>query len=951
MRPPQDRALDDSRLGKSAPHAADPEPSAGPLPADPAADFGELLLAAAGLETTDLEVFVESVERRQPTVAAALRQKLEVVPGSFLALPAADRLALEETGDELPETRQAVSGDEFRSEETNGDATVVEESTDFGTAGPGSRVVRVGPGDDSGARLTWVSERYALGDCLGEGGMARVFRAFDRKLSRSLALKFMTRDEPALVHRFLREARLQAQVRHDHVLDVYDTGELGGRPYIAMRAIEGCTLAEVREHTSLEEQVNLLVQAAEGLDAAHREGLIHRDVKPSNILVEEQSEGDLRAYVADFGIATEPDGPEARATLAGTPSYLAPELLRKPRGPVDRRTDVYSLGVTAYELFTGRRPWKTDDPVALLKSPRGPIEPPRHWQPSLPADLEAIVLRAMAEDPDERYPTARALADDLRRFLAGEVVEAHAATWAYRLTRFAMRYRPLVMVAGVAVVALLAASVVIAFLAYQANEARQRAELRRGQAEGLVHFMVVELRKELDKVGRLDVLDSVHGAALEYFAKVPVTTLSNDELARQSQTLYQIGEVRVRRGDVAGAVEPFEESLALAQSLADRDPNNGQRLYDLGQSYFWLGYVHWRQSDLESALPPFEAYRDIAQQLVEIDPDNLEWVKELSHANSNLGSMLQDLGDLEGALEHFERTLEIDRRLSVAAPDDLIQRSDVVHAHDALGMVHRRLGRLDSAAGHLRANLDLAASLVADEASNPGWNELLGNAHEQFARLCRDRGALADAERSFSEANRIFADLVEHDPENAVWQLRRTWGLLGLAQVALDRGEVDQTLEATATARQILDLGVERDPSDLLWRRALATAHYLEGAALAIRGEDAARDPLAQAIELLESVLEESPGHRLAQRWLAMVQLARGRFLEMKSDPSGAQQAWQRAEALLAPLSEQGEDGRVLAPRAEALLRLGRAQDAGPLLDRLDRQGFRVPELIALRGQ
>ena len=340
MRPPQDRALDDSRLGKSAPHAADPEPSAGPLPADPAADFGELLLAAAGLETTDLEVFVESVERRQPTVAAALRQKLEVVPGSFLALPAADRLALEETGDELPETRQAVSGDEFRSEETNGDATVVEESTDFGTAGPGSRVVRVGPGDDSGARLTWVSERYALGDCLGEGGMARVFRAFDRKLSRSLALKFMTRDEPALVHRFLREARLQAQVRHDHVLDVYDTGELGGRPYIAMRAIEGCTLAEVREHTSLEEQVNLLVQAAEGLDAAHREGLIHRDVKPSNILVEEQSEGDLRAYVADFGIATEPDGPEARATLAGTPSYLAPELLRKPRGEVGRTSTV-----------------------------------------------------------------------------------------------------------------------------------------------------------------------------------------------------------------------------------------------------------------------------------------------------------------------------------------------------------------------------------------------------------------------------------------------------------------------------------------------------------------------------------------------------------------------------------------------------------------------------------
>ncbi|MCG8462763.1 MAG: serine/threonine protein kinase, partial [Holophagales bacterium] len=260
--------------------------------------FGGVLLEAAGLDSGEREALLAQVAESDPDLAAEVARRLEAEGprDTFLAMPAAERL------EAAPVTRHAE--------------------------GSGSHPFEPGIADlEPPPAMTPISDRYAVGDCLGEGGMGRVFDAFDLFLRRPVALKVLSRDEPRIAARFLAEARAQARVVHDHVLEVYDTGLLHDKPFIAMRKVSGGTLGDVARRASLEGVVRLSIQAAEGLHAAHQRGLIHRDVKPSNVLVEASEEGELRAFVADFGIAIGPDEAALEERIVGTPAYLAPEVL------------------------------------------------------------------------------------------------------------------------------------------------------------------------------------------------------------------------------------------------------------------------------------------------------------------------------------------------------------------------------------------------------------------------------------------------------------------------------------------------------------------------------------------------------------------------------------------------------------------------------------------------
>jgi serine/threonine-protein kinase len=208
--------------------------------------------------------------------------------------------------------------------------------------------------DDSGA-ASEAASRYEVGELLGEGGMARVHRAFDKVLKRTVALKLLRSDDPLLIQRFLREARAQAKVAHEHICPIYEVGVLGGRPFIAMQLVEGETLGAAQAKMTLEQRVRVLREVAEAVDAAHQAGLIHRDLKPANILVERTESGEWKPYVLDFGIAREAsaEGLTMTGQLLGTPHYMSPEQALGRAAEVDRRTDVYALGATLYELCAG----------------------------------------------------------------------------------------------------------------------------------------------------------------------------------------------------------------------------------------------------------------------------------------------------------------------------------------------------------------------------------------------------------------------------------------------------------------------------------------------------------------------------------------------------------------------------------------------------------------------
>jgi hypothetical protein len=265
--------------------------------------------------------------------------------------------------------------------------------------------------------------RYRLVELLGQGGMATVYRARDSQLERDVAVKVLRPEygtDPDFLARFRQEARAAASLRHPGIVAVYDYGTDAVGPYIVMELVDGEDLASlVRRRGPLPpaRAAALVAQAARALDAAHQRGLVHRDVKPGNILVT----ADDRVQVADFGIALALA--ESALTLPGTTlgsvHYFSPEQARGE--PATPASDIYGLGIVLYELLTGKRPW-TGDSAAAVATARlsGPVPSPSAVRPGIPAELEAIVRKSLAPAPADRFPTAKAMAEALERFLGDE---------------------------------------------------------------------------------------------------------------------------------------------------------------------------------------------------------------------------------------------------------------------------------------------------------------------------------------------------------------------------------------------------------------------------------------------------------------------------------------------------------------------------------------------------
>lgn len=286
---------------------------------------------------------------------------------------------------------------------------------------------------------------YILGPLIGKGGMGKVFLAFDPALRREIALKLVRGDNPELLERMLREARAQSRIDHPNVCRVFEAGVEGGQTFIAMQFIRGRTLGDIAFEVPIEERVRLLRVVCEALHEAHRQGLVHRDIKPGNIMVEVQKDGSLKPYLMDFGLVRDASEPGMTATgfVMGTPVYMAPEQARGDLLALDRRADVYSLGATLYFLLCGSPPFEGSDIEVVIHVIHDEPEPLRQRQSSIPPDLETVAHRCLEKEPSRRYDSARALGEDLQRFLEGEPILARKPTLDYRIRKWIQKNRSL----------------------------------------------------------------------------------------------------------------------------------------------------------------------------------------------------------------------------------------------------------------------------------------------------------------------------------------------------------------------------------------------------------------------------------------------------------------------------------------------------------------------------
>ncbi len=356
-------------------------------------------------------------------------------------------------------------------------------------------------------------DRYARGFEVARGGLGRVVQAFDRRLGRRVALKELLARDPKAEERFVREARITARLEHPNIVPVHEAGRWpNGERFYAMKLVEGRTLSEaLGSAESREERLELLAHLIDVADAvayAHSQGILHRDLKPANVMVGSFGE----TVLLDWGLAkdlldeaadppsphpeTQTERPSIETSdgiVVGTPPYMAPEQARGDR--LDERADVYALGAMLYQVLCGKRPYEDVAPKeVLLAVVSGPPAPIARLASDMPRDLVAVVEKAMARDPGHRYPSAKEMAEELRRFTTGQLVAAHRYSPAERVRRFVGRHWAALAVAGL----LLGVLAVFAGWSFRGLRVRsEAARVARSEADQRVLELTLEKARSM----------------------------------------------------------------------------------------------------------------------------------------------------------------------------------------------------------------------------------------------------------------------------------------------------------------------------------------------------------------------------------------------------------------------------------------------------------------------
>ncbi|CAM2068446.1 Non-specific serine/threonine protein kinase [Sulfidibacter corallicola] len=358
---------------------------------------------------------------------------------------------------EAPNRRQAVSPTQDESQDTYSPVT----------GGPTTADATNEPLHHAAIPRHWG--RYQFMRQLGEGGGGYVFLAYDPRLKRNVAVKFLKNESAQQKSALLREARAQARVDHENLCKIYEVGEIEGRLFITMPFLDGLTLGTCARRMNVEQKLQVLKGVADGVHAAHRSGLVHRDIKPGNIMVLEDEQGGFKPVVLDFGIAhMGKHGSEKGPDQAGTPGFMAPEQTKGDPALLDRRTDVYGLGATLHYLLKGMPPdasisaAETEERLANLEG--------------IPWELGSVIRKCLQPDPGDRYGSAGALAADLNRYLDGEPVSSVSGNRAYRWRKKILKHRALF---GLGLLALLAIATVIGVAAKRIWDLNRQAELAR----------------------------------------------------------------------------------------------------------------------------------------------------------------------------------------------------------------------------------------------------------------------------------------------------------------------------------------------------------------------------------------------------------------------------------------------------------------------------------------
>lgn len=495
--------------------------------------------------------------------------------------------------------------------------------------------------------------------------------------------------------------------------------------------------------------------------------------------------------------------------------------------------------------------------------------------------------------------------------------------------------RRLRVMTGVTAGALTISLVTIA-LAVIADRARDEAELRRDQAEGLIEFMLVELRDKLQPIGRLDVLDAVGDEAIEYFSALG--ELGTDaEVLKRALALRQIGEVRFAEQDLDAAQLAFDQSRGLAQALQERNPEDNEVLFELSQAEFWVGYVDWQRGDLDGAEQAFQQYAKHSQTLFDRDPGDPDYKLELSYAAGNLASLARARGDVDAALIHNNEALRLNEELLADNPGDEVLIHELAKGYSWAGSIWADRGELEASESTFREAVNAFEQLHLGGSDKVHSYEMV-NTLALLASAVARRGRITEAADIAMNCGREARALVKHDPENTEWRRALVSCELRSAELFMTLGDMDRA--ATRLAQADEHLAAVRD--DALASERVLRALVSSELAYASGADQAALSGAEETLSLHDRLPDNSVLFRggVPENQIMALRLL-GDASERLGDTQRAQKAWREALDLLQASETASPD--YLALSASLYHRLGDVPARDALIAELDAMGYGDP--------
>jgi serine/threonine protein kinase len=710
----------------------------------------------------------------------------------------------------------------------------------------------------------WIGRRvgsYRIVECIGVGGMGEVYRAFraDDQYRKEVALKVIRsgQDSGFVIGRFKNERQILANLDHPNIARLLDGGSSeDGAPYLVMELIEGEPITDFsdRKEMSIAKRLELFCEVCAAVQYAHQRLIVHRDIKPGNILVT----ADGAPKLLDFGIAKILDfGPSANSpdlTLTAfpalTPRYASPEQIKGE--PVTTASDIFSLGVVLYELLTGVSPYPSSartpqdlaqaacctealKPSMMVGEATGHHAPDRkpresrnrylvratsaeRLQKQLAGDLDNIVLMALRKEPSRRYPTVDQLAGDIRRHLDNVPVLARKDTVGYRASKFIRRHKAGVAASIFMLATILAGSGIAlreAHIARRqaeiARDQRARAERRFNDVRKLANSMVFEIHDSIRNLpGAMPARKLLATRALEYLDSLSQEAGGDLSLQRELAAAYdRIGDLQgyngaANLGDFENALKSYNKALAIRELSATANPQSAQIQGDLLGEYFRLSFAQQEAGDSGNALEQMRKALPIAEKLAAThsEPMYQDWLAGIYWQS---GYILARSGRFVEALQDYRHSFAIRDPVASDKTANEFIRAHLAGDYTGIGEMLWRQGNMKDAAVSARKGLGILQQLSLADPTNATFREYLGEAYSNLRMILQSEGDGTESVDCARKALHIFSVLAAADATNRLAKSNQGFAEVGLGEALIRQNQISAGLLHIQRAKRLFE--------------------------------------------------------------------------------------------------------------------------------------------------